>query len=147
MVRAPLIWLGEADPVDSMETARAEDPELSAIRELFGHWRDHPLLHLNSAYSVNGIIQVACEQAETYGSFGREFKTPEFRDLLLRVAGRGSVVNSNALGLWFKAISGRVVSGGQLHVRLDPKRCNKYSLVFNADAVDPDDWHFAHAAE
>jgi hypothetical protein len=27
MVRAPLIWLGEADPVDSMETAREEDPE------------------------------------------------------------------------------------------------------------------------
>ena len=41
MVRAPLIWLGHADPVASMETAREEDPELSAIRELFGHWREH----------------------------------------------------------------------------------------------------------
>jgi hypothetical protein len=39
MVRAPLIWLGEADPVDSMETAREEDPELAAIRELFGQCR------------------------------------------------------------------------------------------------------------
>ena len=32
---APLVWLGEADPVKSMETARDEDPELLAIRELF----------------------------------------------------------------------------------------------------------------
>ena len=36
--RAPLIWLGEADPIDSMETAREEDPELAAIRELFVLW-------------------------------------------------------------------------------------------------------------
>lgn len=147
MVRAPLIWLGEADPVDSMETARAEDPELSAIRELFGHWRDHPLLHLNSPYSVNSIIQVACEQAETYGSFGREFKTPEFRDLLLRMAGRGGVVNSADLGAWLKSISGRVVGAEKLGVKLDPKRGNKYTLEARSRAINPDDWHFAHAAE
>lgn len=38
--RAPLIWLDEADPIDSMETARMEDPELMSIRELIGHWRE-----------------------------------------------------------------------------------------------------------
>jgi len=26
-VRSALIWLGEADPVDTMEVARADDPE------------------------------------------------------------------------------------------------------------------------
>ena len=147
MVRAPLIWLGEADPVESMETARAEDPELSAIRELFGHWRDHPQLHLNSPYSVNSIIQVACEQAEIYGSVGREFKTPEFRDLLLRVAGRGGVVNSADLGAWLKSISGRVVGAEKLGVKLDPKRGNKYTLEARSRAINADDWQFAHAAE
>ena len=33
-VRAPLIWLGEADPVESMDALRGEDPELAPIREL-----------------------------------------------------------------------------------------------------------------
>src|SRR3954453_2478386 len=49
-VRAPLIGLGQPDPVDSMETARAEDPELSAIRELFGFWREH--LSLNEGFKA-----------------------------------------------------------------------------------------------
>ena len=39
--RAPLIWLGEADPVGSMEAAREEDPDLSNLRELFAQWQEH----------------------------------------------------------------------------------------------------------
>jgi hypothetical protein len=31
MVRGPLIWLGQPDPAESMEAARAEDPELNSI--------------------------------------------------------------------------------------------------------------------
>ena len=31
-------WLGEPDPVASMDASRAENPELSDIRELFGLW-------------------------------------------------------------------------------------------------------------
>ena len=33
-VRFPLIWLGQEDPVDSMEEARDEDPERIAARAL-----------------------------------------------------------------------------------------------------------------
>ena len=38
VVREPLIWLGEADPVRSMERARDMDPEQVAARELVAHW-------------------------------------------------------------------------------------------------------------
>ena len=41
MVRSPLVWLGEPDPVESMDSARDEDPELGDIRELFGLWPDY----------------------------------------------------------------------------------------------------------
>ena len=35
LVRSALVWLGRADPVATMETARAEDPELEALRRVF----------------------------------------------------------------------------------------------------------------
>src|SRR5262249_51798972 len=43
MVRSPLVWLGEPDPVASTEEARSEDPELATIGELFGLWIDYGL--------------------------------------------------------------------------------------------------------
>jgi putative DNA primase/helicase len=39
MVRSPLIWLGEPDPVASIDTTQAEDPELADLRELGEWWR------------------------------------------------------------------------------------------------------------
>ena len=36
MVRSPLVWLGEPDPVGSIETTQAEDAELADLRQLFG---------------------------------------------------------------------------------------------------------------
>ena len=43
MVRSPLVWLGEPDPITSMDAAREEDEELSSIREYFDLWRDYGL--------------------------------------------------------------------------------------------------------
>ena len=38
MVRSPLVWLGEPDPIASMDAAREEDEVLSSIREYFDLW-------------------------------------------------------------------------------------------------------------
>jgi hypothetical protein len=43
MVRSPLIWLGEPDPVLSMESSRDEDEELNIVREFFVLWLDYGL--------------------------------------------------------------------------------------------------------
>jgi putative DNA primase/helicase len=58
-VRAPLIWLGEADPVDSMETAREEDPELMSIRELFAQLPSH---FPDREWTTADLIKIACER-------------------------------------------------------------------------------------
>jgi hypothetical protein len=60
MVRAPLIWLDEADPTWSMEAARDEDIELSNIRELFFHWQKH--LSPGEGYTAFEIFETASEQ-------------------------------------------------------------------------------------
>src|SRR5271166_107163 len=120
MIRAPLIWLGEADPVESMETAREEDPELAAIRELFaqlpGHFPDRK-------WTTAELIKIACERP-----FGGEFILPELRELLLRVAGERGAISGKSLGKWLSKISGRVVGGLRLEMRRDPSHGNRFSL-------------------
>ncbi|MBP31656.1 MAG: hypothetical protein CL858_28395 [Cupriavidus sp.] len=132
-VRAPLIWLGQPDPCASMETAREEDPELSAIRELFGHWQEQ--LGLSSGFTTNTIIKSACEKAPSSSLHPnqQEFLRPEFRDLLLRQAGDGGAVSSRRLGKWLARISGRVVDSLRIEMKVDGSHGNRFSLC----AIDP----------
>ncbi|MCJ2071411.1 bifunctional DNA primase/polymerase [Methylobacterium sp. J-030] len=138
-VRAPLIWLGQPDPCASMEKAREEDPELSAIRELFGHWQES--LTLSDGYTTNTVIKTACARAPTgsidFNQVG--FILPEFRDLLLRQAGDGGAVNTRRLGKWLAKISGRVVDGYRIEMKIDGKHGNRFSLrqVGGSEPADP----------
>ena len=91
-VRSALVWLGEADPVLSMETTREEDPKLSGQRELFEHWQDH--LTEGRFYSVTEVINTACE---VYGADG-EYMRPQFRDLLMRMTRATSAKPSSNWG-------------------------------------------------
>ncbi|MBI4183755.1 MAG: topoisomerase, partial [Proteobacteria bacterium] len=40
IVRSPLMWLGRADPVDTMEVARNEDPQLMLLRNMLSAWAE-----------------------------------------------------------------------------------------------------------
>ena len=120
LVRAPLIWFGEADPVDSMETAREEDPELSAIRELFGQLPDH---FGEREWTTAELVKTACDKP-----YAAQFTHPELRELLLRVAGEGGKVSGKRLGKFLSKISGRVVGGVRLEMRPDRSHGNRFSL-------------------
>jgi hypothetical protein len=108
MVRSPLIWLGETDPVASMDTIRAEDPELADIREFFELWLAYGL-DLDTPYTTSRIIEIACAPPAP-----NDFNPPLFRELLLRVAGEKEGVSARRLGMWLRKISGRVVGGYRL---------------------------------
>jgi hypothetical protein len=105
-VRAPLVWLGEADPVGSMEATREQDPELTAIRELFGHWQQHFEASVTALQvaNVGGALDL-----------DRNPKLPEFHDLLRRMAGdKGNAISTKRLGAWLRRIQGKVVDGLRL---------------------------------
>jgi putative DNA primase/helicase len=55
MVREPLIWLGEADPVGSMDQGWDEDLEVKDIRELF----DSDLMALRTPYYTKQLMELA----------------------------------------------------------------------------------------
>ena len=130
-VRSALVWLGEADPTASMETARAEDPKLAAQRELFEHWQEH--LTEGRLYSVSEIIETACA-AYPNGDLVR----PLFLELLMRMTkSRTPKPSPNSLGMWFSDLNGCIAAGFRLDAVKDQKRGNRYALMRARDR-DPD---------
>lgn len=112
-VRGALIWLGEADPVHSMEAIRADDPRLEAINAVMTQWSAN---FADRNVTVRQIIESASEQRTALGSIvpKLEFVRPDFREALLTVAGEGGAVNSRRLGRWIASHDGRIVGRWRL---------------------------------
>lgn len=109
-IRDALIWLGEADPCDTMEELRGADPKLEALTSVLEGWRE--VIGLQPA-SVRDVIERATEQRpQLYGR--AEFVHPEFREALLRVAGEGGAINGRRLGKWIGSHQNRIVGGLRL---------------------------------
>lgn len=109
-VRDALIWLGEADPCDTMEELRGADPKLDALTSVLEGWRE--VIGLQPA-NVRDVIERATEQRpQLYGR--AEFVHPEFREALLRVAGEGGAINGRRLGKWIGSHQNRIVGGLRL---------------------------------
>ena len=112
-VRGSLIWLGEADPILTMETARELDPRLEASSSILSQW--HTIIGA-TAVSVRDVIERATQQITSPGqpfptAQRFEFRHPDFREALLVVAGDGGAINSKRLGKWLSAHHDRVVNG------------------------------------
>ncbi|MFH5927332.1 hypothetical protein [Roseomonas xinghualingensis] len=111
-VRGALIWVGQADPVDTIEEARDLDPKLDMLIAVLTQWSK---VVGNTNVSVRDLIEAATAQrSSSLGAFQHtkpEFLHPDFREALLAVAGDGGAVNSRRLGKWLASHQNRVVQG------------------------------------
>jgi len=112
-VRGSLIWLGEADPVLTLDTARELDPRLEASFSILSQWQS---AIGQEAVSVRDVIDQATQQITSKGqgfasSPRHEFSRPDFREALLVIAGDGGAINSKRLGKWLAAHQNRVIQG------------------------------------
>jgi hypothetical protein len=125
MVRSPLVWLDEPDPIISMEGIRDEDTVLNSIREFFGLWLDYGL-DLGTPYLTASIIEEAITVPPHY------WGPMALKQFLLRVAaskGDPNVISTERLGHWLSKISGRVVR------LIDAQGTqNRYRLIKTQDA-------------
>jgi hypothetical protein len=95
LVRGALIWIGEADPVDSMAAVRAADPRRQEIVAIMAQWNEY----LGDArMTINEVISAA-------------IVAPEFREALLAVAGERGAINGMRLGKWLGRNKGRILDG------------------------------------
>jgi hypothetical protein len=109
-IRAPLLWLGQADPCDTTIRVQENDPRRDLLATVIAQWRQH--LTAGREYTVQQLINHAINVNDLYVA-------------LLNVAGRGNVVSNDRLGRWLKRNEGRPVNGSML-VRMGMK--NGYQL-------------------
>ena len=124
LVRSALVWLGRADPVATMETARAEDPELEALRRVFAAC--HSAIGSQPTTS-GGLIDLANE----LDGVGNR-RHPEMHAALMEVAASGGVLKSDKLGRWLKRYRGRVINN--LRLSSTPDKHSKQQLWRLSDA-------------
>ena len=109
-VRDALIWLGEADPCETMEGMRGADPKLEALTAALEEWRS---VIGTDRVTVREIIErAAAQQTQMFGR--AEYVNPEFREALLRVAGEGGAINGTRLGKWLSQHQNRIVAGHRI---------------------------------
>ena len=110
-VRSALIWLGEADVVDSMEVARADDPERTDLNEMLVAWAEVFGVGKRYRLSLSDVIKVISGQAfdpETQGAYRPTW--PRLNAAIQAAAARGrDPANPRRLAKWLSARRGRFV--------------------------------------
>jgi putative DNA primase/helicase len=141
LVRAPLMWLGEDDPVLTMEAAREGDARLqakaaalAAIGELFGFGEDQArtaaqMIEATDPDSGGGAgLDELLDSATGLGP-----KEKALKEALMAVARQGREISPAKLGYWLRQAKGQIVNGLRLDGRLDRVKVNWWWV----DAVRP----------
>jgi hypothetical protein len=117
LVRGALIWLGETDPVETVESIKVDEPEADALATIHEAWE--AAIGLDEAITVRALIEKA-EKGKEFTPLGDE-PSPAARlsDALLTVASNGQGHISHVkLGYWLRANKNtmsrnlRIVSSG-----------------------------------
>jgi hypothetical protein len=97
-IRAPLLWLGQADPCNTTMKVQTDDPRLLALATVMAQWREH--LGINKSHTIQQAINYA-------------ITANDFHVALLNVAqGKaGNMVSNDRLGRWLRSVEGRVIEG------------------------------------
>lgn len=106
-VRAALLWLGEADPCETISNARDEDPELQRLSAFIMAAKDH-IGGPQAALPAAKLAQLAAEGKKTFDDWRPTH--PELHAFMQEFADRGSAINLQRLGKWLKKDRGRVIS-------------------------------------
>lgn len=97
--RQPLLWLGLADPTDSMFEAIADDPDRETLGRMLAAWR--------SAFgNTPAMVRDAIKEAGVC-----QGNNAELREVLHDIADERADINRRKLGWWIKRHAGRIVDG------------------------------------
>jgi hypothetical protein len=100
-IREPLVWLGQADPCQSVTTVRDNDPERTALTGVLVQWKG--AIGVNNQRTMRQVVNTALVNSD-------------FHSALVAVAGNqsGILINSERLGRWLHKVEGKIVN----HLRL-----------------------------
>jgi putative DNA primase/helicase len=107
VVRSALVWLGRADPIETMEAARAEDPVIASLRSLYAAW----YAATGSTSRTTGAMK---ELAEELNPFGNRCQPDLHRALCDVAEDRRGAIDTRKLGQFLGRHKGRIVDGLKL---------------------------------
>jgi len=114
-VRSALIWLGKADPVKSMESARQEDPELIELAEMLEAWSDVMSTGGDNRAKLSDVL-LRCASMSREKEEGELVPTYPRLNAALKVVGqrylgKPTLPDARLLGKWLQRFKGRPVAG------------------------------------
>jgi putative DNA primase/helicase len=128
-VRAALVWLGKADPCETMTLAREEDPQLQQLSQFLSALRED--------------IGVGEQHAKTSGQLWKDASETSFSDHTRPIRPAlseamshwtsGRKFNGVGFGRWLPAVKGRIVEGHRLSCIKDT---HKKTMAWFVEAVD-----------
>jgi putative DNA primase/helicase len=132
LVRSALVWLGKADPVKSMEAARAEDPERIELSELLEAWAKVMGREYSNRAKLNDVILKGTAIVRSGVQFDPNTPTMEptypelysaLEALAYRATGkRGQKPDARLLGNYLRKFKGKIVDGKRFAMKPDDKR-------------------------
>jgi hypothetical protein len=99
LCRQPLLWLGLADPTESVFIAMAEDPDRETLGRILLAWQ-------NEFGSAAAMVREAVNRSALFGS-----EHSELREVLRDIADERGEINRRKLGWWIRKHAGRIVDG------------------------------------
>jgi hypothetical protein len=126
-VRSALIWLGKADPVQSMENAKAEDPERIELSSMMEGWIEAIGAGIGARVRLASALSAGAETIREHDGADLEPVHPEFHATLqgmaLRETGRrGQLPDATMLGNYLRKFKGRVLNGKRFANRPDERK-------------------------
>ena len=102
-VRSALVWLGEADPVKSMDVSKAEDPETAALLHMLNEWKSKIGVGQGNGKQLRDIINI-CDANKATPS-GKEYLNEGLRAAVLGVmpVQHHLKPDAKALGNWLRS--------------------------------------------
>lgn len=117
IVRSSLMWLGEEDPVRSMELARAEDPVMQGMTTIFTSISE--CVGLETPKSAADILRIA-EQYDGLGNGGTVGRFENLYEELLNAVGTtAGRLSSKQFGRRLSSYKGRIAGGLRLDGKVD----------------------------
>jgi phage gp37-like protein len=113
VVRSALTWLGKADCVGSMEMARSDDPERTALRDMLRIWGDTMGIGWTHRCKLQDLIDKS-----------NEF--PELKAAIETVAGARAPADVRSLGAWAKRNKDRIIDEVRLVNKPDHKHGSEW---------------------
>ena len=129
LIRAALVWLGEADPLDTMSSIQNLDPVKSMLKRSF-----HILFSLfgeNKYFTASEIMKLAGEGSYPGLTDEQRKILPDLRDILSEAMSqqKSKSLDPQAIGRFLKAHRDRVVDGlSLLLIKSDGNKGHTYAI-------------------